>query len=1009
MEFFYLFLCLVPIFGVPLPKPGKDKCGYEACHALNSSELNIHLVAHSHNDVGWLKTVDQYYYGSTRIQFAGVQYIIDSVIQALRANPRRKFIQVETAFFYQWWQKQSDKKKEQLKQLVRNGQFEIVGAGWSMNDEAAAHYHSIIDQLTFGIKYMEDTLGQCARPKIGWQIDPFGHTREMASIFAQMGYDALFFARLDYRDKAKRLSTSTAEMLWRGSANLGNDSLLFTHALYDHYSPPPGFYFDTLSQDDALVADARSPEYNLKKKVADFTKYVSKQASQYTSNNIMITMGNDFTYQNAHYSYKNLDTLIKAYEDTEQFDSKNRRIRLHYSTPNCYVKAVNDYANQEGLGYKVKTDDFIPYANDKNSYWSGYYTSRPTQKRLERQGNNLLQAVKQLVSTGDDSKVHNKRVDELRAAMAVMQHHDAVTGTEKQAVANDYGRIMSAAFDSSTDTASEALQNLLAKQANSTNLSFKSCLLANISYCEESRVEKFVVIVYNPLSQTVSHHVRLPVDTDSFTVTDFNGADMKWQITPSIDKFDNVPIIRKSKFDLVFFAENLPPLGAKSYYVTNKRFGATVNEVPSVPEDESFVLGDEVTGVRLNPETGFLVSLTLHGIRLNVGQQLMYYHGAIGSNGPSNRTSGAYVFRPDPKQPNAKPFSTELLTSLMAYKGEVLDEVHQTFTDTAKQIIRVYKNVKDHVEIDWLVGPIDVKDGIGKEIISRFELGTFNPIKGTFFTDSNGRELLRRVNNYRETFVYTNEESAAGNYYPITSSLTTIDEERRMEVTVLTDRSQGGASLEDGKMEFMLHRRLLKDDGFGVGEALNETEFNDGVRVRGQHFITLGSTKNNDNIPRASKIRRGIAQKKILAPWVFIADASSEENTFNKLKEKLKPEFSLLKRALSDQIQILTLERWADNQILLRLEHVLEIAEGGESQKVDLNDLFASFKITEWEEMNLAANSKLEEISRMRWTPSGCLSDVDNCEPNELPPRDDEGGRVTLRPMEIRTFIVSIQ
>jgi hypothetical protein len=54
----------------------------------------------NHQDVGWLKTVDQYYIGSNMsIQDAGVQYIIDTVIQALQMNPDRRFIYVEIAFF----------------------------------------------------------------------------------------------------------------------------------------------------------------------------------------------------------------------------------------------------------------------------------------------------------------------------------------------------------------------------------------------------------------------------------------------------------------------------------------------------------------------------------------------------------------------------------------------------------------------------------------------------------------------------------------------------------------------------------------------------------------------------------------------------------------------------------------------------------------------------------------------------------------------------------------------
>ncbi len=51
----------------------------------------------------------------------GVQYILDTVVQALLDNPDRRYIYVEMAFFWRWWNQQSDEMRDTVKQLVNEG------------------------------------------------------------------------------------------------------------------------------------------------------------------------------------------------------------------------------------------------------------------------------------------------------------------------------------------------------------------------------------------------------------------------------------------------------------------------------------------------------------------------------------------------------------------------------------------------------------------------------------------------------------------------------------------------------------------------------------------------------------------------------------------------------------------------------------------------------------------------------------------------------------------------
>lgn len=54
---------------------------YNTGSGVVEGKLNVHLVPHSHDDVGWLKTIDQYYVGSNNsIQVLIAQHNIHSHI-----------------------------------------------------------------------------------------------------------------------------------------------------------------------------------------------------------------------------------------------------------------------------------------------------------------------------------------------------------------------------------------------------------------------------------------------------------------------------------------------------------------------------------------------------------------------------------------------------------------------------------------------------------------------------------------------------------------------------------------------------------------------------------------------------------------------------------------------------------------------------------------------------------------------------------------------------------------
>ena len=142
---------------------------------------------------------------------------------------------------------------------------------------------------------------------------------------------------------------------------------------------------------------------------------------------MMIPWGDDFTYGNAKMTYTSVDDLIKYFN--EKYDD----MTLLYSTPSNYIKSLKE----SKLVWPSKYGDMMPYSDEKNGFWSGYFTSRANDKAQGKaasanlHGSNKIfaQVVIDQASSDETIKEVLEAKDTMFDALGVFQHHDAITGT----------------------------------------------------------------------------------------------------------------------------------------------------------------------------------------------------------------------------------------------------------------------------------------------------------------------------------------------------------------------------------------------------------------------------------------------------------------------------------------------------------------------------------------------------------------------------------------------------
>jgi lysosomal alpha-mannosidase len=180
-----------------------------------------------------------------------------------------------------------------------------------------------------------------------------------------------------------------------------------------------------------------------------------------------------------------------------------------------------------------------------------------------------------------------------------------------------------------------------------------------------------------------------------------------------------------------------------------------------------------------------------------------------------------------------------------------------------------------------------------------------------------------------------------------------------------TDRSEGGASLHDGSIEIMLHRRLLYDDDLGVSEPLNESAFGEGLVVRGRHSLIVDAPATSALVHRLS------AQNMYMHP---LAVYSLTQQTYANYSAAYRLTWSALTDVLPLNLHLLTLDQFGPKDYLIRVEHYFELNEDDTYSNpvtIDLQSILKSIgTITNTVELTLGGNLPLAELQRLNWVTS---------------------------------------
>lgn len=342
-----------------------------------AKEFKIYLIGNAHIDIAWLWRM--------RETVMVARNTFDTLIKNMKEYPELRYAQSQAIIYY-WMEKKYPEIFEQIKQKIKDGQWEIVGGMWVEPDCNLIAGESWVRQIMFGKRYFKSRFG--IDVDTGWNPDSFGYNWNMPQFYTKSGI--------------KRFITQ--KIRW-------NDTTVFPHFIF-WWQGVDGTKLMTYFPPASYTSMVRFPE-----DTPEITRY--EATTGYKKTLILYGLGD-------HGGGPNREILdrVRSYK------------KLQIAPDFIHAKSIEFLKNLE-----TDLKNEIPVWNDELylEYHRGTYTTQGLTKKNNRRSESMLSAAEKFASIAFmmDSPYPVEPLEEAWKTTLTNQFHDILPGSSINPVYKD--------------------------------------------------------------------------------------------------------------------------------------------------------------------------------------------------------------------------------------------------------------------------------------------------------------------------------------------------------------------------------------------------------------------------------------------------------------------------------------------------------------------------------------------------------------------------------------------